>query len=167
MRVLGIDCGTTCTGYGVIETDGRTYHVLDYGAICPGRRQTFAQRLKRIHQGVVRLVQRFHPDTVVLEEIFQALNVKSAMHLSQVRGVVLLAAARANLPVCEYAALTVKSSVVGYGRAEKHQVQQMVQRLLGLSSPPEPPDAADALAVALCHIHHSESRRRKLAALKK
>mgnify|MGYP001089399522 CR=1 FL=1 len=167
MRVLGIDCGSTSTGYGVIETDGRTCRVLDYGAICPGRRQTFAQRLKRIHQQVVRLLERFRPEAVALEEVFQALNVKSAMHLSQVRGVVLLAAARANLPVCEYSAATVKKSVVGYGGAEKHQVQQMVQRLLALPNPPEPPDAADALAVALCHIRHNESRLRKLAALKK
>jgi len=103
---------------------------------------------------------------VALEEVFQAFNVKSALQLSQVRGVVLLAAARAKLPVCEYSALTVKSSVVGYGRAEKHQVQHMVQRLLALPKLPEPSDAADALAVALCHIRHHESMRRKLAPAK-
>ncbi len=103
---------------------------------------------------------RFHPHTIALEQVFQAYNVKSAMQLSQVRGVVLLAAARAHLPVSEYSALAIKQSIVGYGRAEKHQVQKMMQRLLALPAPPEPEDAADALAVALCHLQMETTRRR-------
>lgn len=158
MRVLGIDCGSTGTGVGIIESDGRGYHVLHYGAIRPARSQTFAQRLNRIHREIERLVKRYRPQSIAVEQVFQAYNVKSALQLSQVRGVVLLAAARARLPVCEYSALTVKNSVVGYGRAEKYQVQQMVQRVLALPALPQPDDAADALAVALCHIHTQATR---------
>lgn len=162
MRVLGIDCGSTGTGVGVIESDGCAYHVLHQGVIRPSRSQPFPERLERIHRELQQLLRRYRPHTIALEQVFQALNVKTAMQLSQVRGVVLLAAARAGLPVSEYSALTVKSSVVGYGRAEKHQVQRMVQRLLALSALPQPDDAADALAVALCHIH-AETTRRRLA----
>ena len=160
LRVLGFDCGTTSTGYGVVEADGSRCRVLDFGVIRTRSRMTFAQRLKAIHEEAEKLLKRFTPDSVAIEEVFQAFNVKSAMHLSQVRGIILLAAERARLPVREYSALTVKSSIVGYGRAEKHQVQQMVQRLLGLARPPEPADASDALAVALCHIHHEQAQRR-------
>jgi len=162
MRVLGIDCGSTATGVGVIESDGRGYQVLHYGAICPARSRPFGQRLDYIHRELEKLVERYRPQAIAVEQVFQAFNVKTAMQLSQVRGVVLLAAARAGLPVSEYSALAVKSSVVGYGRAEKHQVQRMVQRLLSLAALPQPEDAADALAVALCHIH-TETTRRRLA----
>jgi len=162
MRVLGIDCGSTATGVGVIESDGRGYQVLHYGAICPTRSRPFGQRLDYIHRELEKLVERYRPQAIAVEQVFQAFNVKTAMQLSQVRGVVLLAAARAGLPVSEYSALAVKSSVVGYGRAEKHQVQRMVQRLLSLAALPQPEDAADALAVALCHIH-TETTRRRLA----
>jgi crossover junction endodeoxyribonuclease RuvC len=158
--VLGIDCGSLATGVGVVESDGRGYRVLHFGAICPPRADAFGDRLQHIHREVEALVERFRPDSIALEEVFQAFNVKSAMQLSQVRGVVLLAAARAGLPVREYSALTVKNSVVGYGRAEKQQVQRMVQRLLALPVPPEPADAADALAVAVCHLHSEAARRR-------
>ncbi len=158
MRVLGVDCGSRSTGFGVIESDGRSYQVLDYGAIRPARSRTFAERLLHIQVELDKLVERYQPNSIAVEQVFQALNVKSAMQLSQVRGIVLLAAARAQLPVREYSALTVKSSVVGYGRAEKHQVQGMVQRLLALPALPEPDDAADALAVALCHIHCERTR---------
>ena len=144
----------------VIESDGRDYQVLHYGAVRPQRSRPFAQRLEYIHREVEGLVDRYQPQTIALEQVFQGFNVKTSMQLSQVRGVVLLAAARAGLPVSEYSALTVKSSVVGYGRAEKHQVQRMVQRLLDLDTLPEPDDAADALAVALCHIHVETTRRR-------
>lgn len=163
LRVLGIDCGTTATGYGIVESDGQRSRVLSFGVIRATRRLTFPQRLKHIHQEVEKLLKRFAPDMVAIEEVFQAYNVRSAMQLSQVRGVVLLAAERARRPVHEYAAVTVKSSVVGYGGAEKHQVQQMVQRLLALPEPPEPTDASDALAVALCHLRNEEVRRRLAA----
>lgn len=161
MRVLGVDCGSTATGVAVIESDGRRHTVLHYGAIRPGRSRPFAARLHRIHQEMEELVARFQPHTIALEQVFQAYNVKSALQLSQVRGVVLLAAEHARLPVSEYSALTIKSSVVGYGRAEKHQVQLMVQRLLALPVVPQPEDASDALAVALCHIHMETTRRRQ------
>ncbi len=157
-----MDCGSIRTGVAVIENDGRGYRVLHYGAIQPVRSQAFGERLRHIHQELENLVEEFRPHTVALEEVFQALNVKAAMQLSQVRGIVLLLAARAGLPVSEYSALTVKKSVVGYGRAEKHQVQRMVQRTLSLAAPPEPMDAADALAVALCHLH-TETARLRLA----
>ncbi|MBI4467416.1 MAG: crossover junction endodeoxyribonuclease RuvC [Acidobacteria bacterium] len=160
MRVLGVDCGSTSTGVGILESDGRGTRVLHYGAIRPGRSQPFAARLEHIHRELERLVARFHPQSIAVEQVFQAYNVKSAMQLSQVRGVVLLAAARAGLTVSEYSALTVKRSVVGTGRAEKHQVQRMVQRLLALPGVPEPTDAADALAVALCHLREETTRQR-------
>lgn len=154
MRVLGVDCGSRSTGFAVLESDGRRYQVLDFGAIQPKRVKTFADRLHYIHQALEKLVEEYQPTEVAVEQVFQAFNVKSAQHLGQVRGVVLLAAAKAGLPVAEYSATLVKTSVVGYGRAQKQQVQLMVQRILKLKEKPEPHDAADALAVALCHIHH-------------
>ncbi|MDA2912774.1 crossover junction endodeoxyribonuclease RuvC [Acidobacteriia bacterium AH_259_A11_L15] len=158
--MLGVDCGSTSTGVGVLESDGRDARLLHYGAIRPTRSRGFGERLQLIHRELEKLVERFRPHTIAVEQVFQAYNVKSAMQLSQVRGVVLLAAARAGLPVSEYSALAIKQSIVGYGRAEKHQVQRMVQRLLGLPEPPEPEDAADALAVAFCHLHVETTRRR-------
>lgn len=157
MRVLGVDCGSRATGFAVLESDGRRHRVLGYGAIRPARSESFAGRLRHIHREIEQLVEKHKPTHVAVEQVFQALNVKTAQHLGQVRGVVLLAAANAGLPVMEYSATLVKTSVVGYGRAQKHQVQLMVQRLLGLKEPPESSDAADALAVALCHIHHQTS----------
>ncbi len=158
--MLGVDCGSTSTGVGLLERDGLGTRVLYFGAIRPARSLGFAGRLEWIHRELEKLVARFHPHTIALEQVFQAYNVKSAMQLSQVRGVVLLAAARAHLPVSEYSALAIKQSIVGYGRAEKHQVQKMMQRLLALPAPPEPEDAADALAVALCHLQMETTRRR-------
>jgi len=143
---------------GVIESNGRDHRVLHYGVVRPGRSRPFAQRLEFIHGEVEKLLSRYQPQSIALEQVFHALNVKSSMQLSQVRGVVLLAAAQAGLPVSEYSALTVKENVVGYGRAEKHQVQAMVKRLLDLKTLPQPHDAADALAVALCHIRHETTR---------
>lgn len=158
--MLGVDCGSRVTGVGVIESEGRGYRVLHYGAIRVARSRPFGDRLHRIHCELEKLVERYRPHSIALEQVFQAFNVKSAMQLSQVRGTVLLTAARAGLPVREYSASTIKSSVVGYGRAEKHQVQRMVQRLLALPTLPEPDDAADALAVALCHLHHESHTQR-------
>ena len=161
LRVLGIDCGSIQTGVAVLESNGKDHQVLHFGAIRAPRSRPLGERLKHIHRELEGLLERFQPDSIALEEVFQAFNVKSAMHLSQVRGVVLLLAAQCGLPVREYSALAVKKSVVGYGRAEKHQVQQMVQRALALPAPPQPEDAADALAVALCHIHAETTRRRQ------
>ncbi|MFQ5817469.1 MAG: crossover junction endodeoxyribonuclease RuvC [Terriglobia bacterium] len=160
LRVLGIDCGSTSTGYGVVESDGRSCRVLGFGVIRASRQLRFAQRLKRIHQQVEKLLKRYAPDAIAIEKVFLASNVKSQMQMSQVCGVVLLAAERAQRPVHEYSARTIKSSMVGFGGAEKHQVQLMVQRLLDLPKPPEPADASDALAVALCHIRIEEGQRK-------
>lgn len=154
MRVLGIDCGSRSTGFAILESDGRRHKVLGYGAIRPTRCKTFADRLHYIHQELERLLEKHQPTVVAVEQVFQAFNVKSAQHLSQVRGVVLLVAASAGLPVAEYSATKVKTAVVGYGRAQKNQVQLMVQKILRLKEQPEPHDAADALAVALCHVQN-------------
>jgi crossover junction endodeoxyribonuclease RuvC len=154
MRVLGIDCGGEYTGYGVVEMhSGGRLVCLACGAIKLSPRDPLARRLARIYEGLGSLIGEHRPDEVAIEGIFYALNVKSALKLGQVRGVAMLAAAAAGLEVAEYSPLTIKSSVVGYGRAEKQQVQHMVTRLLELSEPPEPMDASDALAIAICHLH--------------
>jgi len=125
-----------------------------------------AGRLARIYNGLGALIGEHHPDEVAIEGIFYALNVKSALKLGQVRGVAMLAAATAGLEVAEYSPLTIKSSVVGYGRAEKQQVQHMVTRLLGLAGPPEPMDASDALAIAICHLHTAATFQRQRPVLR-
>src|SRR5579872_1897048 len=144
MRVLGIDCGTEYTGYGVVEEapDGRLI-CLAVGAIRLNSRQPLPTRLNTIFGRLGELIQQHQPDDVAIEDIFYAVNVKSALKLGQVRGVAMLAASSAGLKVAEYAPLSIKSAVVGYGRAEKQQVQQMVTRLLKLRDVPESPDAAD------------------------
>jgi crossover junction endodeoxyribonuclease RuvC len=154
MRVLGIDCGGEYTGYGVVEMySGGQLVCLACGAIKLSPREPLARRLSQIYDQLGVLIGEHRPDEVAIEGIFYALNVKSALKLGQVRGVAMLAAASAGLEVAEYSPLTIKSSVVGYGRAEKQQVQLMVTRLLGLAEPPEPMDASDALAIAICHLH--------------
>lgn len=154
MRVLGIDCGGEYTGYGVVEMHaGGKLCCLTCGAIKLSSREALPIRLSRIFNQLGELISEHQPDEVAIEDVFYALNAKSALKLGQVRGVAMLAAAVAGLPVAEYSPLTIKSSVVGYGRAEKVQVQQMVVRLLNLSSAPEPMDASDALAIAICHLH--------------
>ena len=154
MRVLGIDCGGEYTGYGVVEMNpaGRLC-CLTCGAIKLSPREALPRRLSTIFTRLGAIIAQHQPDQVAIEDVFYALNVKSALKLGQVRGVAMLAAAAAGLEVAEYSPLTIKSSVVGYGRAEKHQVQQMVTRLLDLAEPPKPMDASDALAIAICHLH--------------
>lgn len=154
MRVLGIDCGGEYTGYGVVElhASGKLC-CLTCGAIKLSPREPLPRRLSRIFTELSAIISEHQPDEVAIEDVFYALNVKSALKLGQVRGVAMLAAAAAGLEVAEYSPLTIKSSVVGYGRAEKQQVQQMVTRLLSLAEPPEPTDASDALAIAICHLH--------------
>jgi len=154
MRALGIDCGGAYTGYGVVEMDSRgRLCCLVCGAIKLSPRESLSRRLSRIFTQLGEIIAEHRPDQVAIEDVFYALNVKSALKLGQVRGVAMLAAAAAGLEVAEYSPLTIKSSVVGYGRAEKQQVQHMVTRLLDLSAPPEPLDASDALAIAICHLH--------------
>ncbi|MGE5391932.1 MAG: crossover junction endodeoxyribonuclease RuvC [Deltaproteobacteria bacterium] len=153
MRVLGIDPGTATTGFGIVEKrDGRLIK-LDYGTINTPAGMDMPLRLVKINGELNRLLREFQPDAVAVEEIFHHKNAKTVVTVAQARGVVLLAASLAELPVAEYTPLQVKQAVVGYGQAEKRQVQMMVQRLLALDETPRPDDAADALAVAICHLH--------------
>jgi crossover junction endodeoxyribonuclease RuvC len=162
MRVLGIDCGTECTGYGVVEL-GRNGKLLclTCGAIKLSPRDALPAKLATIFTRLGVIIAEYCPDNVAIEEVFYALNVKSALKLGQVRGVAMLAASSTGLQVSEYSPLTIKSAVVGYGRAEKHQVQHMVTQLLNLAEIPEPPDAADALAIAICHLHTAATLERQ------
>jgi crossover junction endodeoxyribonuclease RuvC len=153
MRVLGIDCGSRITGYGVVDTNGADCVLVGYGAIRSRISDPLAIRLKEIHAGIIGVIRDLGPDVAAFESLFYSNNVQSALKLGHVRGVSLVAAAEANLPVFEYSPAEVKSAVTGYGRAEKPQVQQMVRALLKLESNPEPFDASDALAVAICHVH--------------
>jgi crossover junction endodeoxyribonuclease RuvC len=164
MRVLGIDCGGEYTGYGVVEMDSRGGLIyMCCGAIKLSPREPLPARLSRIFTALGGIISQHQPDEVAIEDVFYALNVKSALKLGQVRGVAMLAAAAAGLEVAEYSPLTIKSSVVGYGRAEKQQVQHMVSRLLDLPALPEPMDASDALAIAICHLHTAGTLTRQRA----
>ncbi len=164
MRVLGVDCGGEYTGYGVVEMHpAGKLRCLGCGAIKLSPREALPRRLSRIYTQLGAVIAEYQPDEVAIEDVFYALNVKSALKLGQVRGVAMLAAAAAGLEVSEYSPLTIKSSVVGYGRAEKHQVQLMVTRLLELPAPPEPLDASDALAIAICHLHTATTHQRQRA----
>jgi len=162
MRVLGIDCGGEYTGYGVVEQDdaGCLQHVCS-GAIRLVAREALELRLKAISDALEQVIALHHPELVAIEDVFYAVNVKSALKLGHVRGVAMLAAAQARLSVVAYSPLSIKSAVTGYGRAEKSQVQLMVARLLSLASPPEPPDVADALAIAICHLHTAATLQRQ------
>ncbi|HEY1272428.1 MAG TPA: crossover junction endodeoxyribonuclease RuvC [Terriglobales bacterium] len=154
MRVLGVDCGTEYTGYGVVELMlDQGLRCCTCGAIKLSPRDPLPERLLIIFSRLSELIREHRPDQVALEDVFYAVNVKSALKLGQVRGVAMLAASTAGLEVSEYAPLAIKSAVVGYGKAEKQQVQHMVMRLLDLDRPPDSPDAADALAIAICHLH--------------
>jgi len=153
MKVMGVDPGIESTGYGIIETDGSSHAALCYGAIRTSNREAFPARLLKIYRGLDGILSRQPVEVVAVENIFHAVNVQSALKLGQARGVALLAAAHHGLPVFEYSPLEIKSSTVGYGRAEKGQIQQMVRFLLKLAEIPAPDDAADALAVAICHSH--------------
>jgi crossover junction endodeoxyribonuclease RuvC len=155
MRVLGIDPGSETTGWGVVEGDARRYALVAFGTVRASARERFAARLLKISVGVEEALARYRPDVCAVEEAFFAVNVKTALKLGQVRGVVLLAAERAGVELAEYAPRLVKQTVVGYGAAEKHQVQEMVRVLLRLKATPQPHDAADALAIAICHLHHA------------
>src|SRR5713226_3630782 len=158
MRVLGVDpAAAGPTGYGVVESDGRACRMLHFGVL-PARRSGFPDRLREIHAQIARLIKEFSPDGVAVESVFTALNMKTALRLAEVRGVVMLAAAQGNVPVHSYSPREVKASVAGYGHASKQQMQLMVRALLGMAQTPEPSDAADALAVALCHIQAGRAR---------
>ncbi len=161
MRVFGIDCGTEVTGFGVVETceSARELRLVccALGAIRLAKSKPLPERLAQVFRELMAELERWQPEVVAVEGVFYSVNAKSALKLGQVRGVALLAAATYGAPVAEYAPLCIKSSVVGYGLAKKNQVQFMVARLLQLDGLPEPPDAADALAIAICHIHTAQT----------
>jgi crossover junction endodeoxyribonuclease RuvC len=164
VRVLGVDpAAAGPTGYGVVESDGRNCRMLHYGALCVSarrRKQSDGAALQDVHELLSRLIEKFHPDALAVEAVFAALNVRTALRLAEVRGVVLLAAAQHNVAVHSYSPREVKSSVAGYGHADKKQVQEMVRALLTMPEIPEPSHAADALAVALCHLQGEWTRRK-------
>jgi crossover junction endodeoxyribonuclease RuvC len=158
MRVLGVDCGSQSTGFGIVESDGQNHQLVTFGAIRFPTRLDFGQRLLKIHQGLGELIARHSPSIEAVEDQFYFANFQSVLKLGQVKGVVMLAAIQAGIPVIEYSPLEIKSAVTGYGRAEKSQVQVMVKNILKLREVPQPHDAADALALAICHIHTAATR---------
>ena len=158
MRVLGIDPGSETLGWGIVEGNGLKYAAVEFGVVKSSARQTFSKRLANIYEGVAEVIDNFGPDVLSIEEAFYAVNVGVALKLGQVRGVVLLLAEQRGLSIAEYAPRLIKQTVVGYGNAEKHQVQQMVKVLLKLKTVPTPHDAADALAIAISHFHHAGMR---------
>jgi len=163
LRVLGIDpAAAGPTGYGIVEAEGRKCRVLHYGALRVGekRKESVGAALEAVHELICDLIKEFSPNALAVESIFSALNVKTALRLAEVRGVVLLAAAQHQVEVFSYAPREVKASVAGYGHADKRQMQLMVRALLAMNETPEPADAADALAVALCHLQTAEVRNR-------
>jgi crossover junction endodeoxyribonuclease RuvC len=162
VRVFGIDPGSLRTGYGCIESDGRRHRLVRCGAVGARGACAFPDRLAIIHRDLLAIIGECRPDCVAIETLFHAANVRSALKLGHARGVAMLAAVQAGVPLVEYTPAEIKRAVVGYGRAEKVQVQQMVKLLLGLERAPTPHDAADALAIAICHLHagfsHAGSR---------
>lgn len=157
MKIFGIDPGSARTGYGCVQTDGSRHRLVAFGSISAPAGSAFPEKLKVIHRELVILIADHRPDCIAIEDVFHARNVRSALKLGHARGVALLAAMEAGVPIAEYSPAEIKQAIVGYGRAEKQQMQHMVQMLLGLTQAPSPHDAADALAVALCHSHRASS----------
>jgi crossover junction endodeoxyribonuclease RuvC len=158
VKVFGIDPGSARTGYGCVQSDGSRHRMIACGAITIPAANAFPEKLRLIHAGLGALLSEHRPDCVAIENLFHAANARSALKLGHARGVAMLAAVEAGVPIVEYTPAEVKQSVVGYGRAEKGQVQSMIQLLLGLSEPPSPFDASDALAIAVCHLHRMNLR---------
>ncbi|MFN2363212.1 MAG: crossover junction endodeoxyribonuclease RuvC [Halarsenatibacteraceae bacterium] len=154
MKIMGIDPGLAALGYAFVEKNNNSFQLIEYDVIETSSDLTDVKRLKKIYERLQNLIKDNQPDCMAVEELFFNKNVKTAIRVGQARGVILLAGADAGLKVSEYTPLQVKQAVVGYGRASKHQVQHMVKALLNLESIPEPDDAADALAVAICHGHN-------------
>jgi crossover junction endodeoxyribonuclease RuvC len=155
--VFGIDPGSTRTGYGCVDTDGRRHHLVRCGAIRAAASGSFPERLAAIYRELSAVIRECQPEFVAIENLFHASNVRSALKLGHARGVAMLAAAEASVAIVEYTPAEIKRAIVGYGRADKAQVQQMIKLLLGLDRIPQPHDAADALAVAICHVHSVNS----------
>jgi len=168
MKVLGIDPGSETLGWGVVEGENLKYRLVDFGTVKSSPREKFSKRLLKIHEGVKAVIEKFEPDVLSIEESFYGVNVNVVMKLGQVRGAVIVLGELSGLEIAEYSPRLVKQTVVGYGNAEKHQVQEMVRLLLRLQKAPEPHDAADALAIAICHFHHAGTQNRiNIAKLKK
>ncbi len=153
MRILGVDPGYAIVGVGTVDYEGNRFKVVDYGAITTEAGEDMFDRLKAIYDEMTKLIEYVKPDAMAIEELFFQNNQKTAINVAQARGVLILAAKNHNIPVFEYTPLQVKQAVVGYGRAEKKQVQQMTKAILGLAEIPKPDDTADALALAVCHAH--------------
>jgi crossover junction endodeoxyribonuclease RuvC len=154
MRVLGIDPGTATMGWGLVEDDSHGgLQLVDYGALTTPKTLSLAQRLVLLYDGLSAIVDRYRPDTAAVEELFFSKNVTTAISVSHARGIVLLALAQHNVPVDEYRPMAIKQGVTGYGHADKAQIQEMVRLQLGLDTVPRPDDAADALAIAICHAY--------------
>lgn len=162
MKVFGIDPGSDRTGYGCVDTDGSRHRLVVCGAVVTPPRAAFQEKLLVIYQGLHRLLAEHRPDCVAVENVFYARNVRSALKLGHARGVALLAAVAGGYPLFEYTPAEIKRTVVGYGRAEKAQVGEMVRLLLGLDTAPSPLDASDALATAICHIHSTHGQAREV-----
>jgi crossover junction endodeoxyribonuclease RuvC len=158
MRVLGIDCGTERTGYGVIDSDGRFHRMLAAGVIRTDTREPLEIRLLAIGRGIRDIIRSYSPECAAVEDVFHAVNAKTVIKLAHARGVALMAFAEAGIPLGSYSPMQVKRSVVGFGRAEKEQVQMMVRSLLGLDAELPSQDASDAVAVAICHANYSATR---------
>jgi crossover junction endodeoxyribonuclease RuvC len=168
MKVLGIDPGSETLGWGVIEGENLKYELVDFGTVKSSPREKFSKRLLKVYEGVREVIDKFQPDVLSIEEAFYAVNINVAMKLGQVRGAVIVLGELKGLEIAEYSPRLVKQTVVGYGNAEKHQVQEMVRLLLRLQKAPEPHDASDALAIAICHFHHAGAQNRiNIAKLKK
>jgi crossover junction endodeoxyribonuclease RuvC len=160
-RVLGVDPAVAgATGYGIVELEGTAHRLVHFGALKLPAKAPFDERLREIHGLIASLVEEFAPDAVAVESVFTALNMRTALKLAEMRGVVLLAAAQARIPAHSYSPREVKASVAGFGAAPKQQIQKMIAMLLGLTECPEPPDAADALAIALCHVQACRAQER-------
>ncbi len=159
MIILGIDPGFAIVGYGVLEYKNNQFRVLAYGAITTDAKTPMHDRFLAIYEDLTKIIDLYHPDFMAIEELFFNTNRTTAINVAQARGILLLAAIRQGVKVCEYTPLQVKQAVAGYGRAEKQQVQQMVKLLLNLPSVPKPDDTADALAIAICHGHSYHERR--------
>ncbi len=157
MIILGIDPGYAIVGYGVIDYRSNHFKVIDYGAILTDAKTPFNLRLEKIYDELSEIIEKHKPEAMSLEKLFYNNNAKTVIDVSQARGVIMLAAQKKGLKVFEYTPLQVKQSVVGYGRAEKKQVQEMTRRILALEKVPKPDDTADALAMAICHAHASGS----------
>ena len=157
MRIIGIDPGYAIIGYGIVDYNANHFTVVDYGAVTTKAHTPFEQRLSDIYDGLNNLISTYKPDAMSIEKLFFNTNTTTAIDVAQARGVILLTAAQAGVKIAQYTPLQVKQSVVGYGRAEKKQVQEMTRLMLGLKTVPKPDDTADALALAICHAHSAGS----------